>query len=85
MLSVTKETSSIEGVPITLKIIASWSLLSIGKPFFCFFGLDDGESGKQDFPGNRGVLSKKVALFSFIIPRSSAKMQPIDQTSMAGP
>ena len=41
------------------------------------------ERGKQEFPGKRGWRSKTVAKLDFIIVKSSAKMHPTDQISMA--
>jgi len=41
-----------------------------------------GERGKQEDPGNKGDLSKKVGAFSLIILSNSPKIQPTDQTSI---
>ena len=67
------------------KMTASWSVDENGKPFLYSVGSFAGDNGKQDLPGNRGYLSRKVGAFSFIMPRSSAKMQPTAQMSIAGP
>ena len=83
--SVTNDISSSFGVPITLKMTASWSLVEKGKPFLYSVVSFAGDKGKQDFPGKRGFLSMKVGALDFIILSNSAKMQPIDQTSIAGP
>jgi len=85
LVSVTNDISSFDGDPITANITASWSVEENGKP--CFYSVTclAGESGKHDFPGNNGFLSINVGEFSFIIPRSSAKIHPIDHISIAGP
>jgi hypothetical protein len=72
-------------VPITSKITASWSDDEKGKPLRYSVGFLSGDRGKHDLPGNRGFLSMKVGAFSFIMPSNSAKMQPTDQVSIAGP
>ena len=41
-----------------------------------------GDKGKQEDPGKRGDLSKKVGAFSFIIFKSSPKIHPTDHTSI---
>ena len=66
-------------------MIYSWSLEAKGKPLRCSFGYLAGDNGKHDFPGKSGCLSMKVGAFSFIMPRSSAKMQPTAQMSIPGP
>ena len=83
--SVTKLLSDSVGVPMTANIIASWSFEENGKPFLYSVGFFAGESGKHDFPGNRGCLSMKVGAFSRIIPSNSAKIQPTAHTSIPGP
>lgn len=83
--SVTKLLSPSSGEPINWKMTASWSFTEKGKPCLCSVGFLAGLRGKQDLPGNRGVLYKMLGAFSFIIPMSSAKIQPMAQMSIPGP
>jgi hypothetical protein len=52
--SVTKLLSNSFGVPITLKMIASWSVEENGKPSLYSVPSFAGDRGKHDFPGNKG-------------------------------
>ena len=81
----TKLLSDSVGVPMIWKMIASWSFELNGNPFRCSVGFLAGESGKHDFPGNKGYLSINVGAFSRIMPKSSAKMHPTAQMSIPGP
>ena len=83
--SVTKLLSPSRGEPISQKITASQSLTEKGKPCLCSVGFLAGLRGKQDLPGNRGVLYEKLGAFSFIIPISSANIQPTAHMSIPGP
>ena len=64
---------------------ANWSFAENGNPFLYSYASFAGDNGKQDFPGNKGYLSINVGAFSFIMPKSSANMQPTAQISIAGP
>ncbi len=44
-----------------------------------------GESVWQTFPGKIGFLSLYFGTFSLIMVKSSAKIQPMDHISIAGP
>mmetsp|Transcript_935 Transcript_935/g.2209 ORF Transcript_935/g.2209 Transcript_935/m.2209 type:complete len:203 (-) Transcript_935:2036-2644(-) len=75
--------SSSLGVPITSKMTLNWSVLDDGKPALRILVWWSGDRGKQELPGNRGLLSIKVGAFSRCIPHSSPMMQPTLHTSIA--
>ena len=70
---------------MTAKMTANWSFAENGNPFLDSYASFAGDNGKHDLPGNKGYLSKNVGAFSFIIPKSSANIQPTAHISIAGP
>jgi hypothetical protein len=55
------------------------------KPDLLGLLITSGESVWQNFPGKIGFLSLNFGTFSLIMVKSSAKIQPMDHISIAGP